>query len=42
MHIALHWIDDGYQPPLAEVTETALRPGMVLARPSPAAGRAPA
>jgi AcrR family transcriptional regulator len=34
MHIALRWIDDGYQPPLADVTETALRLGMVLARPA--------
>lgn len=33
MHIALRWIGDGYQPPLGEVTETALRLGMVLARP---------
>ncbi|MGX4642593.1 TetR/AcrR family transcriptional regulator [Massilia sp. SYSU DXS3249] len=32
MHIALRWIADGYQPPLAQVTETALRLGMVLAR----------
>jgi hypothetical protein len=32
MHIALRWIDDGYRPPLADVTETALRLGMVLAR----------
>jgi AcrR family transcriptional regulator len=33
MHIALRWIDAGYQPPLAVVTDTALRLGMVLARP---------
>jgi len=33
MHIALRWIDNGYQPPLAEVTDAALRLGMVLARP---------
>lgn len=33
MHIALRWIDDGYQPPLAAVTDAALRLGMVLARP---------
>jgi AcrR family transcriptional regulator len=32
MHIALRWIDAGYQPPLAVVTDTALRLGMVLAR----------
>jgi hypothetical protein len=31
MHIALRWIDAGYQPPLAVVTDTALRLGMVLA-----------
>jgi len=35
MHIALRWIDAGYQPPLAVVTDTALRLGMVLARPAP-------
>lgn len=34
IHIALRWIGDGYQPPLADVTETALRLGMVLARPA--------
>ena len=33
MHIALRWIDAGYQPPLVDVTDTALRLGMVLARP---------
>ena len=33
MHIALRWIDQGYQPPLESVTETALRLGMVLAAP---------
>jgi len=33
MHIALRWVDAGYQPPLAEVTETALRLAMALARP---------
>jgi AcrR family transcriptional regulator len=32
MHIALRWIDAGYQPPLDVVTDTALRLGMVLAR----------
>ena len=35
MHIALRWIDNGYQPPLAAVTDAALRLGMVLARPRP-------
>lgn len=39
MHIALRWIDAGYQPPLAVVTGTALRLGMVLARPRRSAGR---
>lgn len=34
MHIALRWIDQGYQPSLASVTDTALRLGMVLAAPS--------
>ena len=34
MHIALRWIDAGYQPPLTVVTDTALRLGMVLARPA--------
>ncbi|MDB5792762.1 MAG: TetR/AcrR family transcriptional regulator [Massilia sp.] len=34
MHIALRWIDNGYQPPLDAVTDTALRLGMVLARPA--------
>jgi AcrR family transcriptional regulator len=33
MHIALRWIDNGYLPPLAAVTDAALRLGMVLARP---------
>lgn len=33
MHIALRWIDNGYQPPLEAVTDAALRLGMVLARP---------
>ena len=40
MHIALRWIDQGYQPPLASVTETALRLGMVLAGPSRRPARA--
>ncbi|WP_305824176.1 TetR/AcrR family transcriptional regulator [Massilia brevitalea] len=35
MHIALRWIDQGYQPPLDSVVETALRLGMVLAAPAP-------
>ena len=34
IHIALRWIDDGYRPPLEEVTETALRLAMVLGRPA--------
>lgn len=34
MHIALRWIDQGYQPPIESVTETALRLGMVLAAPA--------
>lgn len=33
IHIALRWIDNGYQPPLAQVTDAALRMGMVLAQP---------
>jgi AcrR family transcriptional regulator len=33
MHMALRWIDAGYQPPLAEVTEAALRLANTLARP---------
>jgi len=37
MHIALRWIDQGYQPPLDSVTETALRLGMLMAGPAPAA-----
>ena len=40
MHIALRWIDNGYQPPLNVVTDTALRLGMVLARPPRAVARA--
>lgn len=35
MHIALRWIDQGYQPPLDSVVETALRLGMVLVAPAP-------
>jgi hypothetical protein len=31
MHIALRWIEQGYAPPLDDVTDTALRLGMVLA-----------
>lgn len=34
IHIALRWIEQGYSPALEEVTETALRLGMVLARAS--------
>ena len=41
MHIALRWINAGYQPPLADVTETALRLAMALARPVPAAQSQP-
>lgn len=33
VHIAMRWIRDGYQPPLAEVVETALELGLVLTRP---------
>ena len=33
MHIALRWIDAGYQPPLEAVTDTALRLALVLAKP---------
>jgi len=33
MHIALRWIDQDYQPPLEDVTESALRLGMVLTVP---------
>jgi AcrR family transcriptional regulator len=32
IHIALRWIEQGYQPSLDEVTDTALRLGMVLVR----------
>lgn len=32
IHIALRWIDQGYSPALDDVTDTALRLGMVLAR----------
>lgn len=38
MHIALRWIDQGYQPPLASVTDTALRMALVLAAPARKAG----
>lgn len=34
VHIAMHWIRDGYQPPLAAVVDTALELGLVLARPA--------
>jgi hypothetical protein len=37
IHIALRWIEDGYSPDIECVTDSALRLGMVLARP---AGRA--
>ena len=40
MHIALRWIDAGYQPPLPEVTDAALRLGMVLAHTSARTARA--
>ncbi len=33
VHIAMRWIRDGYQPPLAEVVEAALELGLVLTRP---------
>lgn len=36
IHIALQWIDQDYQPSIETVTDTALRLGMVLARPAPA------
>jgi AcrR family transcriptional regulator len=32
IHVALRWIEDGYQTPLEEVTESALRLVLVLAR----------
>ncbi|WUR15466.1 TetR/AcrR family transcriptional regulator [[Empedobacter] haloabium] len=32
IHIALRWIEQGYRPSLDEVSDTALRLGMVLAR----------
>ena len=32
IHIALRWIEQGYEPSLDVVTDTALRLGMVLAR----------
>jgi AcrR family transcriptional regulator len=32
IHIAMRWIEQGYQPSLEEVTDTALRLGMVLVR----------
>ena len=34
IHIALHWIEDGYTPDIERVTDSALRLGMVLARPA--------
>jgi AcrR family transcriptional regulator len=33
IHIALRWIEDGYQPDIDIVTDSALRLGMVLGRP---------
>jgi AcrR family transcriptional regulator len=33
IHIALRWIEDGYTPDIERVTDSALRMGMVLARP---------
>jgi AcrR family transcriptional regulator len=33
IHIALRWIEDGYSPDIERVTDSALRLGMVLARP---------
>jgi len=33
MHIALRWIEDGYTPEIERVTDSAMRLGMVLARP---------
>jgi AcrR family transcriptional regulator len=37
IHIALRWIEDDYAPDIERVTESALRLGMVLARPRRAA-----
>jgi hypothetical protein len=34
IHIALRWIEDGYAPDIEVVTASALRLGMVLARPA--------
>jgi AcrR family transcriptional regulator len=34
IHIALRWIEDGYAPDIERVTDSALRLGMVLARPA--------
>lgn len=33
LHIALRWIEDGYQPPIERAVETALRLGAALAAP---------
>jgi AcrR family transcriptional regulator len=33
IHIALRWIEDGYQPPIGRAVETALRLGTALAAP---------
>jgi hypothetical protein len=37
IHIALRWIEDDYAPDIQRVTDSALRLGMVLARPRRAA-----
>ena len=37
IHIALRWIEDGYEPAIETVTASALRLGMVIARPQRAA-----
>jgi len=34
IHIALRWVEDGYSPDIERVTDSALRLGMVLARPA--------
>jgi AcrR family transcriptional regulator len=34
IHIALRWIEEGYSPDIEQVTDSALRLGMVLARPA--------
>jgi hypothetical protein len=42
IHIALRWIEDGYEPDIGTVTDSALRLGMVLGRPARASGTAAA